>query len=101
MPPRYVFLAGRRSTISTDLRISDWFKAGKWKAALADAELAVRLDPSDPDAYVIRAIARSKLGGDPELILADLDEAARLKPALAAFRDQARARLAKEKGPGR
>lgn len=96
-----VIAKGWKWSLAFKIRADALFKAGKWKAALADAELAVRLDPSDPDAYFIRAMARSKLGGDPKLILADLDEAARLRPALAPFRDQARARLANDKGPGR
>lgn len=44
-------------------------------------------------------MARSKLGGGPEMILADLERAASLKPALAPFRDKAREKLGK--GPGR
>lgn len=93
-----VIAKGWKWALAFRLRADALFKAGKWKAALADAELAVRLDPSDADAYFIRAMARAKLGGDPALVLADLERAADLKPAFAPFRDKAREKLGKEPG---
>ena len=60
------------------MRADALFKAKKWRAAMTDAELAAKLDPSDADAWFILGMARSMLGGDPAQALAELDRAAAL-----------------------
>ncbi len=90
-----VIAKGWKWSLAFKMRADALFKAGRWRAAMEDAEIALRLDPQDADAYFIRAMARGKLQGAAELVLADLEKAAALKPALAPFLEQARERFRK------
>ena len=90
-----VIAKGWKWPLAFKLRADALFKTKKWRAAMSDAELAAKLDPSDADAWFILGMSRSMLGGDPALALAELDRAAALKPSLAPFRDSVREKLAK------
>ncbi len=88
-----VIARGWKWGLAFRMRADALFKAKKWRAAMIDAELAVKLDPADADAWFILGMARSMLGGDGAQALVELDRAAALKPALAGFRDKVRERL--------
>ncbi len=96
-----VIARGWKWGLAFRMRADALFKAKKWRAAMTDAELAAKLDPSDADAWFILGMARSMLGGDSAQALAELDRAAALKPALAGFRDSVREKLRKVEGGAR
>ena len=96
-----VIARGWKWGLAFRMRADALFKAKKWRAAMTDAELAAKLDPSDADAWFILGMARSMSGGDSGQALTELDRAAALKPALAGFRDSVREKLGKVEGGAR
>jgi tetratricopeptide (TPR) repeat protein len=90
-------LASGASMDAASLRRRGAASAGRqdFASAIADFDQAIKLDPSDPENYYQRALARRQ-NREPLLALADLDQTLKLKPDhVAALMDRGTMRLAR------
>ncbi|MBI5623795.1 MAG: protein kinase [Elusimicrobia bacterium] len=93
---------GWKDALMFKLRAEALIRAGSYREAYVDALMAVAYNPKLAEAYVLRAMARRRAEGNDAAgivrakaeIMADVEKAVRLDPALRVFLDDERAAIA-------